>query len=280
LLLCLLLPALAAPGPPVHRQVPVEFVHDSAGLFKEEVIRRADLEIAAIREHHDLALYVETIKHLPKDAAARLSGILKTKREKDQYLSGWARKEAVRKKFDGVYAVICLDPRFVFVVGSSDEVDARFSRAQQDEVRQQFDRSLRRHNYDDALLSGVAIFREILDNPSPVDFWVLALVLGALLGFWGCLVVMLKRGTAAAVPAGARGERRADRLPAMLGAMFGTPAGFWVYDRLFQGGPAAPPDRDRHLADAPTAADPLATLVTPSPLPAEVTAPDDRHDPG
>jgi hypothetical protein len=83
------------------------------------------------------------------------------------------------------------------------------------------------------------------------DWNAIASVIGGALALWfvlGAVRMLLHKPDREAIAAGLE---RPGLTAGLLGGMFGASAGLWIYDRLFYGGPPAPP-----IADAPPAAPP------------------------
>ena len=82
------------------------------------------------------------------------------------------------------------------------------------------------------------------------------------------MLALVRRRLAERDPEGGLiGTTQPDRRPALLAAQFGTPAAYWVYDRLFFGRPAvplAPPPLPPPLPPMEVSAEPTRILAEPS----------------
>jgi hypothetical protein len=226
---------------------PKSCVLDEAGLFSKAYVAQAQREIAAIREEYGVDLVIETRKDLPPP----------TEEEKHAWFKGPARRKALRKwaleradelGVDGIYIVIFHGPastqRAVSVVGWPEKWEdaKKVSWVKRDDLGKVLARELPR-NRDDALLEVIAHFRAQVERikqrkPSPLDTGPALVLVAGLVGAW--LVLMLVR--ARLVRRSGEKDTPKPYQPAMMGALFGVPAAFWVHDQLFRAlPPEAPP---------------------------------------
>jgi hypothetical protein len=119
---------------------------------------------------------------------------------------------------------------------------------------------------DGALLRLVDHFRIVVKErvsppPSSLETAPAAILVGVMIGAW--VLLFLLRRAVARRQAAATGEP-CPRLyqPAMLGSLFGVPAGFWIYDRLFR---AERPTTGAPVAEAPALSEPPAVEEAQSP---------------
>lgn len=222
-------------------------VLDGAALFGKPAVERASQVAADIQDKFGVQLVIETAKAPPGVDPDKLRRM----RSKDQIreLREAARRRAEELNIHGLYALITTDPRHVTVVGWPADIELEWTTSSY--KREELRRALaghRREDPDDALVRAVEGYRAILGDPvrkSPLGTFRALAVVGALLGLWVLLSFLRSR---AAAP-----ERPLPIYPpAMLGSLFGVPAGFWVHDRLFQmERPASPEDAPAQPAPAP-----------------------------
>jgi hypothetical protein len=146
-----------------------------------------------------------------------------------------------------VYILICNDPRVrhVQVIVWPDSRDATFPARDREKLRREMARNLGREP-DLTLLRAVAEVRAALQSRQPVDApstssaWAVGSVILAIVILWVFLGLWRAKLAARdkAVPAGGVSGSTAF-LPGLLGGMFGVVSGYWIYDRLFHGGPRA-----------------------------------------
>ena len=266
-------------------QGPRPAVVDKAKLFSAEAIDRANRSLAEVRDRYKIELRVETLPELPPQDQAKFKA-LKSNSDKTGFLRETALDRAENERVDGLYLLVLTDPPVATLVGYP-------SRRENEEVRLEDGGGLSRikrdkqllgpfrdglkhgHDRDRALLALVDHFRMAVESriaaaPSPLDTVPAAIVVGGLAGFW-LLLVLLRR----LVVSREEGGDPAPTIyqPAMLGSLFGTPAAFWIYDRLFHLERACKPAAvEAPLPPPPSAAEGVkapetATETTETPVP-------------
>jgi hypothetical protein len=247
-------------------------VKDEAGLFTPEAVKQAERAIGEVRKNYHLDLTVDTVRALP--ALDHKWLYFWDRRQRNAFLENWARERAKAAGVDGIFVEICNRPRDVHVVVWPPERAQKFTERDCERVRRFLVRRLQTGSPDEALLATVAKVSDLLearathqdDESLSANTFVVAVVVAGLFGAWGALRLVRLRLRRAAPDGGAqeRADRAAER-PARMGAMFGTPAAFWLYDKLFLklppapgaappffGEPAAAPE---HAEEAPPSAD-------------------------
>jgi hypothetical protein len=240
-------------------------VKDGAGLFSPAAVARADEQIAQIRETYGCDLVIETVGALPKTDRRWFRFLYA--REVNRFLADWARDRARDEEVDGIYVVVCKEPRSVITVVYPPAQEQTFAPGDCAQLRRQFAHHLGRSGPDQALLDGVSEARNLLETrhrenaAPPANLVLVGGIIAGVLGFWVVLGLML-RGLGAADTGSAYQEIRGRGvlLPALLGSLFGVPAGYWIYDKLFLGGPRP--------ATTPAGPEPV-TGVRPEPVPEE-----------
>lgn len=231
---------LASAASAQERDVPPAVI-DDAKLFSPAAVARVEEVAKDLRENFDLDLCVMTVKEPAAEFAEKIRATKKS-RETTALLRKAAQDAAWDKKVRGVFALVTLEPKEVTVVGwpGNLENDWRVKSYKRAELAKAL-RSLRldkdaQADRDRALVAAAEGYRNLLGDPqrrSPVTTLLALAVAGSVFGFW-LVVGFLRRRVAG--PGGAPAIYR----PAMLGSMFGVPAGFWIHDRLFQAERPAP----------------------------------------
>jgi hypothetical protein len=248
-------------------EAPTPDVKDEAGLFTPEAVARAEKAIADVRKEYHLDLMVDTVPALPPTDHKWL--YFWDRRKRNEFLEEWARKRARAAGVNGIFIQICTRPRDVRVVVWPPEKGELFTDRDCERVRRFLVRRLQNDSPDAALLATIAEVADQLerrryhqdDESLSANVVVVGALVAALFGTWGALRLVRLRLRRSAPDGGARekAERTAER-PARLGALFGTPAAFWVYDKLFRKVPPAPgagplpwgePAAADHAAEAP-----------------------------
>jgi uncharacterized membrane protein YgcG len=230
--------ALACLASAVQAESNPSAIRDDAGLFHSAAIARAEEHIGEIRTAFDHNLFVRTVESaLPQQR--RLFPFL-SKHEAHRLLEEQASKYADELGRNGIYVVICKRPRGVHVIVRPED-DPDFTRHDAEALRRMLARRLADSSYDSALLDLVDHVQSLLQAhaeyaSSPVANEVLfAGVLGGGLALWSLLGMirfrMRRKQPATLSEEDAAMQARAT--PALLGAMFGFPAGMWIYDKLY-----------------------------------------------
>ncbi|HTU20357.1 MAG TPA: hypothetical protein VMG10_19995 [Gemmataceae bacterium] len=220
-------------------ETPSAPIRDDAGLFHADAIAHAEKRIDDIRRTFDRNLFVRTVASASPGQQHRFQFLLR--REVNHLLGEQARKYADELCLPGIYVVICKKPRDVHVMVRPSD-DPEFTHRNAETLRRTLARRLHDSGPDTALLSLVEqVHRIMQDHTTPgeshaaVNEFVVAGLLGGGLGLW-ILLVMIRLKIRAARPATPGTEdttTQARSAPALLGAMFGFPAGMWIYDKLY-----------------------------------------------
>jgi hypothetical protein len=266
-------------GPVVAEPARRPAVIDQAKLFSPAAVERANLLVAAIREQYGIDLVVDTIEELPGQSEATFRS-MRTSAMRRLY-HDVALDRADNEGVDGIYFLVTTKPRYVVVVGwpparresedlPLDQGGGLSTTKRETKMRQPFVRELG-DDPDAALLRLVYHFRAAVKErlpppPSPLGTFQAAILVGVMFGAW--VALMLLQRAVARRQATATGEPcRSLYQPAMLGSLFGVPAGFWIYDRLFRS--------ERPPAGTAVVVEPLTSPEKPpvteeSPAPVEV----------
>jgi hypothetical protein len=255
-------------------------VIDNAKMFSPEVVKRANLLIADIRQEYGIDLCVETMEQLPGLDAAKLASM--RTRARGKLLQDTAQERADEAGVDGIFVLVTTNPPNVILVGwpvrreledKPLEEGGGLSFTKRDtRMRRPFAAQLA-NDPDGALLRLVDHFRMVVKErvappPSPLETGPAAILIGVMIGLW--IVLMILQRAVARRQAAVAGEPCPPLYqPAMLGSLFGVPAGFWVYDRLFrrERPPAGMAVAEPHVPPPPEP--PIATEEARSP--AEIT---------
>ncbi len=245
--------ALAA-GPPSRPAV-----IDKAKLFSPQAVERANQRIATIQKDYHIGLYVDTLTELPDIDPAKFRSM--GTRQRDRLYHDIAEERADAEGIDGIYVLVTTNPGNVVLVGWPGRRDVENIPLEQGgglsytkretRMRKPFARELGK-DPDGALLRlvdhfSVVVQERISPPPSPLETLGAAIVVGVLVGAW-VLLFLLRRAIARRQAAASGEPCRPIYQPAMLGSLFGVPAGFWIYDRLFRG---ERPSAAEHVAEPP-----------------------------
>jgi hypothetical protein len=225
-------------------------IRDDAKLFSGAAIERAEQRIADIRRTFDRNLFVRTVVSVSPHQGRWLS-FLRTP-EVHRMLEEQASKYADESGARGIYVVICTRPRDVHVVVRPGD-DPDFTRHDAETLRRALARSLHERGADATLLALVDQVHDVLQDhatrgpSSVVNDIALAGLLGGGLGLWLLLRMirfrMRRKRAATTWQTGSQSDpaTQARETSALLGAMFGFPAGLWIYDKLYPCPPGVTP---------------------------------------
>jgi hypothetical protein len=227
-------------------------IRDEAKLFHASSIERAEQRIADIRRTFGRNVFVQTVVSVsPQPRRWFLFLFLKT-RQDDHMLEQQAHAYASEHGRPGVYVVICMDPRGVGI-NVRPEDGQEFKRCDLKTLRRSLARNLQDRGSDSALLAFLDQIHDVLhDNATRgssaiINGVPLAGLLGGGLSLWLSLRLIRFRlrasRTATAWSAGSVNEpgTQARETAGLLGAMFGFPAGLWIYDKLYPSPPGVTP---------------------------------------
>jgi len=240
-LILLLALASLAPAPP--RYVPSVDgpVRDRAELFGKEALIQARDHSETLRREYGFRLRIEVLASPPNvepEVFAKLSN-----KEKRKRIAEWTAERTKKLDFEGLFVVIIYTkPSFVQLDGST--LDLRkhdFTPEMLRQLQKKFEYDLGR-NPDRALNRFLdrleKDLRELHVSPnSPLPEGMAPLLMAILLGLAVVLLAVARRLPATT---GSPADALVDERPAILGALFGVPAGFWIYDRLFRTLPGHP----------------------------------------
>ena len=158
---------------------------------------------------------------------------------------------------DGIYILICKKPKRVQVLLYPNTPEQAFTEDNVRDLRKLLERELAQ-SPDAALSDAVAFVRnQVKDNlaernsaAKSIGLQTVVLIVAGVIGFW--LFLSLVRGVLHR--AGGSGDPAHGGLTAgFFGALFGTAAGHWVYDRLFRAHPPAAPQSESEFLHGPAA---------------------------
>ena len=264
-------------------------VIDQAWLFRPGWIVHTEGLIREIRQAYHFDVRIETMASLPEADRKKFDAI-SGRSAKGRYFAQMARAEAEKVGVEGLYVLICMNPRYIQVVVNPVSLESEFPRFDQRQLhdflakridgarvgqRVQSQNSARAAvgfgwrfrpatGPDAALLDAVAQINSTLRahaaDPNAVDPLPVVILLSGGVACWLLLSLVQNRMARRAASATPSETKLPDRTPAILASQFGTPAAYWLYDRLFFDSSAAvrsraPAPAAKTLLDAPSDGD-------------------------
>jgi hypothetical protein len=242
------------------RDSPALAVNDRAGFFSADAVTRARAAIRQFRRDYHRDLFIETFPHVPDTDRKEVSGLWTRGRER--YFADWATKRARAVGVDGVYVLVCKEPKHVHVLVYPDAPEQAFTADNAKTLRKRLEKQLPR-SPDDALGDAVDFVRDTVKEnlaardaaSSAIGIGAVAWIVGVVLGLWLVLslvrTVLHWRGGSASDPG------HVGLTAGFFAGLFGTAAGHWVYDRLFRAhAPASPQPESDFLRPTPPRREP------------------------
>ena len=236
-------------------------VSDGAHFFSEYARGESVKILEQISDTLRQDVYVETFERVPEEVLRESKGLdLKNPAQASRLYEGWAARQAVKKRVNGVYMLLVRQPAHLHVVVGKETRKGVFGGADRDQLVKLMLGRLREKRYDEALLEGTGFVSAVMHANAPgghaagraaaldarqggdlrkggfLDrfggvwgilggafvIWVLFRMLGGLLGGGGM-------GGAGGMASGSGG----GFFRSMLGGLFGAAAGMWMYDQFF-----------------------------------------------
>jgi len=152
---------LLAAGPAsAQNRAPAREVQDEAGFFSPAAVQKANAVIAEIHRAYKKDVLIETFVSAPADAK---SLDLSNKNVEREYFQKWAARRFKSDQVDGIYVLICKDPKWVQpAVGQRTRELGIFTNQNRDELGRIFLKDLHAGKPDEALLQAVNYVRDTL----------------------------------------------------------------------------------------------------------------------
>jgi hypothetical protein len=264
-------------------------------LFRPETVAKAESLIHGLQRDYHFDVRVETLELPEAD---------RKNRSQARFFAQLGRDRAEKANLDGLYILICTAPAYVQVTVYPKSADALFSEYQRRELQklltarlQPLRRGAGRGDAAaaavgvawqlrptpaaakallEALRRGEAVVRDRAGDPNAVRPAVMGGLLAGGVGVWLLLALVRRRMAKQKPDAGLFLPTDYGSRPALLAAQFGTPAAFWIYDRLFFGRPTVVPASKPPSAPEVVAGDdsPPSDLLHPEPDHADASSRD------
>jgi uncharacterized membrane protein YgcG len=125
-------------------------VHDNAQIFTQQAVDDADRDMQSMQDRYHKQLVVETFAAIPDDQKAAAA------QDPATFFKNWMAARAKELKVNGVYVLICMDPRHLEVAAGKNTVArGEFTDADVIALRKQMQAALHDRDYDKALSGAV-----------------------------------------------------------------------------------------------------------------------------
>jgi len=243
-------------------------VRDGASLFTADTIARVNKQLQSLRRDYQRDLLIETVKEVPPEVRKALAAA--NRRQKiARIFANLSEKLAEEHNINGVYILISTQPSYKWVqVTAWPAEDAVLKTWQSEALRRHFVNKEKHSGPNQALVEMVTELSDFLQvnlrpNSPSIRWETLVMLIVGLVVVW--IVALVIRGRLQEVASADQSTAAAPGpekvLPGVLGGMFGSMAGFWIYDQaLLQLTEASPPAAD---ASVITRGFPLPLLNSP-----------------
>jgi hypothetical protein len=134
-------------------------VRDEGKFFSAEAIKKADERAAEIYRKYDRDVLIETYATVPAADVEKVKGM--DAKERSQYSLSWAKERAQRRAVNGVYILICKEPR-ILRVGVEERGPRKFPDGTQAEIDKVLKKELTDGHFDQVLEQALRIVEERL----------------------------------------------------------------------------------------------------------------------
>ena len=134
-------------------------IRDDGKFFSAEAVKKADARLAEIYRKHDRDLLIETFATVPAADLEKVKGM--DAKERGEYSLAWAKERAHRRAVNGVYILICKEPR-ILRVGVEERGPRKFSEGTQAEIEKALKKELTEGHFDQVLEQSLKIVEERL----------------------------------------------------------------------------------------------------------------------
>jgi uncharacterized membrane protein YgcG len=224
---------------------PAPAVRDGAELFDAATESQVQAIAQQLKKEHKKDLIIESFNGTPTTLKGQYTEANRLEFLRD-YFRKWAGQRAGELKVEGVYVLICRQPRYLQVEVDGQTLKKAFTAEDRGHLRDQLSRSFKKDQYNDGLLQGAQYVKSAMDRHLrgagiPVGTcatW--ALIAVGVIVLFGLLRVLFARHAATAAGQGPPAQDAAAGgggfMRTMLGGLLGAAIGGYIYDRLSHGG--------------------------------------------
>lgn len=238
-------------------------VKDDAGLFTAAAVKRANEIIADVSRRFKKDIVIETYKEVPADKLGQRKSL-----GDDRFFPKWAEDRFAALRTDGVYVLICENPKKLLVSVGKKTQERDFKPADRNRLRDTFVAGLKSGKRDDALVNGVQFIADTIQsnhrgaeerasarrtttttmpaanhndgggfNWGGILCWGLLIVGGIWLVFGLIRAFTGGMGGMGGGPGygGYGGYGGGGFFSSLMGGLFGAAAGMWMYNNFFGG---------------------------------------------
>jgi uncharacterized membrane protein YgcG len=136
-------------------------VRDDAKMFSPAALKKADEGIRKIFVDHDRDLLIETFASVPTEELEKVKAMDKS--EKTTYFTRWAKERVSQRAVNGVYVLICKEPRFVRA-GVVEKMPHQFPKGFNEVVEETLIKEFKDGHFDEGLDHVVRLVQDKLEK--------------------------------------------------------------------------------------------------------------------
>jgi hypothetical protein len=132
-------------------------VRDDAKLFSPAAVKKADAIVRDIYRQHDRDVLVETFATVPAGDVEKVKSLDTAQR--DAYFLQWAKDRSRDRMVNGIYVLICKDPRHL-EVGVIEKEPHKFASGTSDAIKSALRQEFKEGRYDEGLEQALKLAQE------------------------------------------------------------------------------------------------------------------------
>jgi uncharacterized membrane protein YgcG len=134
-------------------------IQDGGKFFSPAAVKKANERLAAIYRKYDRDILIETFASVPEGDADKLKAA--DKAERAEYFLSWAKDRVAQRAVNGVYVLICKEPRYLRV-GVVEKQPHLFPGGFRDAVEEALMKEFRESHFDEGLEKTIQLVEEKL----------------------------------------------------------------------------------------------------------------------
>jgi hypothetical protein len=134
-------------------------IRDEGKFFSPEAIKKADERIADISRKYDRDLLIETFATVPAADVDKVKGM--DAKQRADYALTWAKERAHRRAVNGVYVLICKEPR-ILRIGVEEREPHKFPQGTRADIEEALLKAFKEGHFEEGLDQAVKIVEDRL----------------------------------------------------------------------------------------------------------------------
>jgi hypothetical protein len=134
-------------------------IRDQGKFFTADALKKADERIREIYRKQDRDVLIETFASVPADDLEKVKAM--DAKGRSDYFQRWAKERAGQRVVNGVYVLICKEPRYLFA-GVTEKEPHRFAPGTGIAIEKVMRKEFAEGRFDDALDQALRLIEEKL----------------------------------------------------------------------------------------------------------------------